>query len=152
MLNRLLQTENDYGVLIARLALGIVIFPHGAQKVLGWFGGHGFAGTMSFFTETMGLPYLIALLVVLAEFLGSIGLIVGALTRIAALGIGSVMLGAILMVHLPNGFFMNWGGAQAGEGFEYHLLAIGLALILLLRGGGALSIDRVLACRHGGDH
>jgi putative oxidoreductase len=145
MLNKLLQTENDYAMLLARLALGIVIFPHGAQKVLGWFGGHGFAGTMTFFTGTMGLPYLVALLVVLAEFLGSLGLIAGALTRIAALGIGSVMLGAILMVHLPNGFFMNWGGTQAGEGFEYHLLAIGLVLILLLRGGGALSIDRIIA-------
>jgi putative oxidoreductase len=135
-------------MLLARLALGIVIFPHGAQKVLGWFGGHGFAGTMTFFTGTMGLPYLVALLVVLAEFLGSLGLIAGALTRIAALGIGSVMLGAILMVHLPNGFFMNWGGTQAGEGFEYHLLAIGLVLILLLRGGGALSIDRIIAGKY----
>lgn len=148
MLNKLLNTENDYGALVARLALGIVMFPHGAQKVLGWFGGHGFAGTMTFFTETMGLPYLVALLVVLAEFFGSIGLIVGAVTRIAALGIGSVMLGAILLVHLPNGFFMNWGGTQAGEGFEYHLLAIGLALILILRGGGALSLDRIIAGRH----
>lgn len=148
MLTKLLNTENDYGALIARLALGIVMFPHGAQKVLGWFGGHGFAGTMTFFTETMGIPYLVALLVVLAEFFGSIGLIVGALTRIAALGIGSVMLGAILLVHLPNGFFMNWGGTQAGEGFEYHLLAIGLALALMVRGGGALSIDRIIAGRH----
>ncbi len=149
MLTKLLHTENDYGALAARLALGIVMFPHGAQKVLGWFGGHGFAGTMTFFTETMGLPYLVALLVVLAEFFGSIGLIVGALTRIAALGIGSVMLGAILLVHLPNGFFMNWGGTQPGEGFEYHLLAIGLALALILRGGGALSLDRIIAGRHG---
>lgn len=149
MLNKLLQTENDYAPLLARLALGLVIFPHGAQKVLGWFGGHGFAGTMMFFTGTMGLPYLVALLVVLAEFIGSLGLIAGVLTRIAALGIGSVMLGAILMVHLPNGFFMNWGGTQAGEGFEYHLLAIGLVLILLLRGGGALSIDRIIAGKYG---
>lgn len=150
MLQKLLHTENDYGGLVARLALGIVMFPHGAQKVLGWFGGYGFAGTMTFFTETIGIPYLVALLVVLAEFLGSIGLIVGALTRIAALGISSVMLGAILLVHLPNGFFMNWGGNQAGEGFEYHLLAIGLALVLILRGAGALSIDRIITRRLGG--
>jgi len=150
MLKKLLQTENDYGGLIARLALGIVMFPHGAQKVLGWFGGYGFAGTMTFFTETIGIPYFVALLVVLAEFLGSIGLIVGALTRIAALGIGSVMVGAILLVHLPNGFFMNWGGNQAGEGFEYHLLALGLALLLILRGAGALSIDRIITRRLGG--
>lgn len=147
MLNKLLSTENDYGMLVVRLALGIVMFPHGAQKVFGWFGGHGFAGTMNFFTESMGLPYILALLVVLAEFLGSLGLIVGALTRIAALGIGSVMVGAIFMVHLPNGFFMNWSGKQAGEGFEYHILAIGMALALMLRGAGALSIDRSLSSK-----
>lgn len=151
MLNKLLRTENDYGTLVARLALGIVMFPHGAQKVLGWFGGYGFTGTMTFFTGTVGLPYPVALLVVLGEFLGSIGLIVGAVTRIAALGIGSVMAGAILLVHFPNGFFMNWSGTQGGEGFEYHILAIGLALLLILRGGGALSLDRVIACKAGGD-
>lgn len=144
-MNWLLRTENDYGMLLVRLALGIVMLPHGAQKTLGWFGGHGFAGTMQFFTEGMGLPYIVALLVVLAESLGAIGLIVGALTRIAALGIASVMLGAILMVHLPHGFFMNWAGKQAGEGFEFHILAIGMALALLVRGGGALSIDRSLS-------
>ena len=151
MLTRLLHTENDYGALLVRLALGIVMFPHGAQKVLGWFGGNGFAGTMNFFTETMGLPYVVALLVVLAEFLGSIGLIVGALTRLAALGIGSVMVGAIAMVHLPHGFFMNWHGNKEGEGFEFHILAIGMALALMIRGAGALSIDRFLGRKLGGD-
>ncbi|WP_305042245.1 DoxX family protein [Geoalkalibacter sp.] len=145
MLNKLLHTENDYGALFVRLALGIVMFPHGAQKLLGWFGGYGFAGTMGFFTETMGIPYLLALLVVLAEFFGALGLIFGALTRIAALGIGGVMLGAIFLVHLPHGFFMNWSGNQAGEGFEFHLLAIGMSLALLIRGAGALSIDRLLS-------
>ncbi|WP_305044530.1 DoxX family protein [Geoalkalibacter sp.] len=144
MFSKLLHTENDYGALFVRLALGIVMFPHGAQKVLGWFGGYGFAGTMGFFTETLGLPYVVALLVVLAEFLGALGLIFGALTRIAALGIGSVMIGAIFMVHLPHGFFMNWSGNQAGEGFEFHLLAIGMSLALLIRGAGALSLDRWL--------
>lgn len=147
MLDKLLHTENDYGALFVRLALGIVMFPHGAQKLLGWFGGYGFSGTMGFFTETMGIPYLLALLVVLAEFFGALGLIFGALTRIAALGIGSVMLGAIFLVHLPHGFFMNWSGNQAGEGFEFHLLAIGMSLALLIRGAGALSIDRLLGNR-----
>lgn len=150
MLNKLLSTENDYGMLAVRLALGIVMFPHGAQKVFGWFGGNGFAGTMNFFTESMGLPYLLALLVVLAEFLGSLGLIVGALTRVAALGIGSVMVGAIFMVHLPNGFFMNWSGNQAGEGFEYHILALGMALALIIRGAGAFSVDRSLSTKRNG--
>jgi len=144
MFTRMLHTDNDYAALVIRLALGIVMFPHGAQKVLGWFGGYGFMGTMGFFTDTVGLPWIVALLVILAEFLGSIGLIVGALTRLAAFGIGSVMVGAILLVHLPNGFFMNWAGNQAGEGFEYHLLAIGLALALILKGGGAWSIDRIV--------
>jgi len=145
MLMRMLRTDNDYAALVMRLALGIVMFPHGAQKVLGWFGGYGFTGTMGFFTDTVGLPWIFALLVILAEFLGSIGLIVGALTRLAAFGIGSVMVGAILLVHQPNGFFMNWAGTQQGEGFEYHLLALGLALALVLRGGGAWSIDRIIA-------
>jgi len=144
MIKRMLHTDSDYAALVMRLALGIVMFPHGAQKVLGWFGGYGFMGTMGFFTDTVGLPWIFALLVILAEFLGSIGLIVGAVTRLAAFGIGSVMAGAILLVHLPNGFFMNWAGTQAGEGFEYHLLALGLAVALMIRGGGALSIDRLI--------
>ncbi len=147
MWNTLLDTKNEFAPLLLRLTLGVVMFPHGAQKMLGWFGGHGFAGTMGFFTEGMGIPYILALLVVFAEFFGSLGLIAGALTRIAALGIGAVMLGAIFMVHLPHGFFMNWSGAQAGEGFEFHLLAIGIAAALILKGGGRWSIDRLLAKR-----
>ncbi len=143
-MNRLLYTENEYGALIVRLALGIVIFPHGAQKLLGWFGGNGFAGTIQHFTENMGIPYALALLVIIAEFFGSLGLIVGALTRIAAFGIGCVMIGAIVTVHWPHGFFMNWSGNKAGEGFEFHILAIGMCLALMLRGAGAFSIDRIL--------
>lgn len=143
-LNPLVRTENNFGTLLLRLALGIVMFPHGAQKVLGWFGGHGFVGTMDTFTGTMGLPYAVALLVILAEFLGSLGLIFGVLTRLAALGIACVMTGAIAMVHLPNGFFMNWYGNKSGEGFEYHILALGIALALIVQGGGALSVDRIL--------
>lgn len=145
MLNKLLATENDYGALILRLVLGVVMFPHGAQKLFGWFGGNGFAGTMHHFTENMGIPYLVALLVVLAESLGAIGLTVGALTRIAAFGIGCVMVGAIVTVHWQYGFFMNWFGNKSGEGFEYHILAIGICLALMLRGAGALSVDRWLA-------
>jgi len=147
MFSKILDTKNDYAATILRLALGIVMLPHGAQKVLGWFGGYGFTGTMGYFTDTMGLPWIIALLVILAEFLGSIGLIIGALTRLAALGIGSVMVGAILMVHIPNGFFMNWSGNQAGEGFEYHLLAIGIAVALIIRGGGAISFDHAVSSK-----
>lgn len=140
-----LGTDNDITPLILRLGLGIVMFPHGAQKLLGWFGGYGFSGTMGYFTDTVGLPAVIAFLVIIAESFGSLGLIFGFLTRLSALGIGLVMTGAVLMVHLQYGFFMNWSGNQAGEGFEYHILAITLALALLIKGGGALSVDRAIA-------
>jgi len=123
--------------------LGVVFFAHGAQKMLGWFGGYGFHGTMGFFTH-MGMPAAVAFLIICTEFFGGLGLIVGLLTRIAALGIGCEMIGAIFMVHLPNGFFMNWVGTQKGEGFEYHLLVIAVAATLLLRGAGAFSVDRAL--------
>jgi putative oxidoreductase len=146
-MKKLLRTNGGVTALILRLTLAIVIFPHGAQKVLGWFGGHGFSGTMGFFTEQMGLPWLVALLVVAAEFLGALGLLFGFLTRVCALGIGAVMAGAIFLVHSGNGFFMNWTGQQAGEGYEYHLLAIGIALALLVAGGGAASVDKALAGR-----
>jgi len=145
MYGKLLSTRDDVAPLVMRVMLGVVFFPHGAQKVLGWFGGHGLSGTLNFFTESMGVPMVFALLVIAAEFLGALGLIVGFLTRIAAFGIVSVMAGAIMMVHLQHGFFMNWSGKQAGEGFEYHLLAIALAVALMITGGGKASVDRVLA-------
>ena len=129
--------------LVLRLALGIVMFPHGAQKLLGWFGGYGFEGTMGYFTGTLGVPAAVALLVILAESLGALALIFGVAGRFMALGIAAVMSGAIFMAHAPNGFFMNWTGTQAGEGFEYHLLAIALAAVVALRGSGAYSIDRL---------
>lgn len=147
MLRRLVQTEDDFGMTIVRLALGIVMFPHGAQKLLGWFGGHGFAATMQGMTSN-GLPAVVVFLVIVAEFFGALGLIVGFLGRLGAFGILCVMLGAIFMVHLPNGFFMNWMGNQKGEGFEYHLLAIGMALAVLIKGSGAFSVDRSLSDKH----
>jgi len=144
MLKRLMSTSNDVALTTLRLVLGVVFFAHGAQKMLGWFGGYGFHGTMGFL-EHVGLPAPLALLVICTEFFGGLGLIVGLLTRIAALGIGVEMTVAIFMVHLPNGFFMNWAGNQKGEGFEYHLLAIATAAALLLRGAGAFSGDRALS-------
>lgn len=146
-LSRLLGTKADVAPVIARVALGAVMFPHGAQKALGWFGGPGLAGTMGFMTTQMGIPSVFAGLAIAAEFLGSIGLLVGGLSRVAAFGIAATMLVATLMVHFGNGFFMNWAGNQAGEGFEYHLLAIGLALIVMVKGGGAWSIDRRLSAK-----
>jgi putative oxidoreductase len=143
MIRKLFVTNNDIVPLVLRLTLGLVMFPHGAQKLLGWFGGGGFSATMQGMTS-MGLPAVIVFLVIMAESFGALGLITGFLTRFSAFGIGLVMLGAILTAHAKVGFFMNWSGKQAGEGFEYHLLTIGIALALMIRGGGALSVDRLL--------
>ena len=145
MLHNILRTHDDVSATILRITLGMVMLPHGAQKVLGWFGGHGFSGTMHFFTDTMGIPYVFALMAVLAESLGAIGLIAGFFTRLCAFGVGTTMAVAALMVHVHNGFFMNWFGTQAGEGFEYHILAVGMALAILVTGGGRWSIDAALA-------
>jgi putative oxidoreductase len=145
MFRRLLATSNDWTLTVLRLVMGVTFFMHGAQKMLGWFGGYGFSGTMGFFTNMMHIPAPFAVLAILAEFLGGIGLIMGALTRIAAFGIATNMVVAVLMVHAKVGLFMNWTGQQKGEGFEYHLLALAIAMALLVRGGGAFSVDRALS-------
>ena len=145
MLRRLLATPDDWTLTLLRLVMGVVFFAHGAQKALGWFGGYGFAGTMAFFTQQIHVPAVFAFLAICAEFLGGMGLIVGLLGRVAAFGIACNMVVAVYMVHLHNGFFMNWTGQQKGEGFEFHLLAVAMALVLLARGSGALSLDRALS-------
>jgi putative oxidoreductase len=139
----LLETDANIVGLILRFTLAVVIFPHGAQKVLGWFGGQGFKPTVQFFTSA-GIPPVLALLAIAAEFLGPLGLAVGLLTRMAAFGIACVLLVAMVKVHWSHGFFMNWFGTQQGEGFEYHLLALGIAIALLIVGGGTWSVDRAL--------
>ncbi len=144
MFRKLMETQPRVSLLLLRLLLGVVMFPHGAQKALGWWGGHGLSATIQGFTTHMGIPLVFAWLAVAAEFLGSVGLIVGLLTRVAAFGIGVVMVVAVLMVHAGNGFFMNWMGNQKGEGFEYHLLAAAAALVLMIDGGGKASLDRAL--------
>jgi putative oxidoreductase len=144
MWKKLINTDQNLTSLLLRITLGVVMFPHGAQKALGWFGGGGFSGTMGFFTEQMHVPAVFAFLAIAAEFLGSLGLITGLLTRVAAFGIAMNMLVAIIMVHSQVGFFMNWAGSQPGEGFEYHLLAIGIAISLMYLGGGRYSVDRAL--------
>jgi putative oxidoreductase len=141
MFRKLLLTDGGFSSFILRIALGVVMFPHGAQKVLGWFGGQGFLQTVDQFTRAFGLPVYIIYLVMAAELLGSLGLIVGFLTRIAAFGIFCVMFGAIVLVHFQNGFFMNWTGTQSGEGFEYHIVVIAMALVLMIKGGGFFSFD-----------
>lgn len=145
MIRKLIATDNDRATAILRLVLGVIFFAHGAQKMLGWFGGYGFTGTMGFFTGVMHIPALFAFLAICAEFFGGLGLIFGFLTRIAALGVFSNMIVAIAMVHCQFGFFMNWTGAQKGEGFEYHLLVLAVTTFLMIRGAGAASIDRMLS-------
>jgi putative oxidoreductase len=119
--------------------------------MLGWFGGYGFKGTMGYFTQMMHVPAPLAFLAISAEFFGGLGLIFGLLTRIAAFGISVNMLVAIFMVHLPNGFFMNWTGQQKGEGYEYHLLVLAITVSLMIRGAGAFSVDRALSGPQGGE-
>jgi putative oxidoreductase len=142
MFRKLMNTSDDFVVTLLRLALGVVFFAHGAQKVLGWFGGFGFQATLGFFTEQMHIPAALAVLALAAEFLGGIGLLVGFLGRIAAFGIAVEMLVAVIMVHRHFGLFANWYGTQKGEGYEYHILAIAICLAITIKGSGALSIDR----------
>ena len=141
-MDALLKTDTNNSLSsLQRVVLGAVMFPHGAQKLLGWFGGYGFDGTMKFFTDSMHIPAPLALLVILAESVGSLLLIAGLGTRLAALGVSCVMLGAVLTTHCHVGFFMNWFGNQGGEGYEYHLLALALSVPLLIAGGGRCALD-----------
>ena len=145
MLPKLFQTQDAWSLLVLRVMLGIVIFAHGAQKVFGWFGGRGFEAAITGFTVNMHIPWIFALLAILAESLGPVGLFIGLLTRIAALGIFCEMIVAIWLVHWTFGFFINWWGKQKGEGFEYHLLVLAISFTLLLAGGGKWSVDRAIA-------
>jgi putative oxidoreductase len=141
----LFGTDEAWSSFILRVVLGLVMFPHGAQKMLGWYGGFGFTGTMGFFTDTMHLPWIVAVLVIVGEFFGSLGLLAGLLTRFTAASLAVIMVGAIVTTHVPHGFFMNWFGKQAGEGYEYHLLVIGMCAALLTSGAGRWSVDGAIA-------
>jgi len=134
--------SGNWAALITRLTIGIVIFPHGAQKLLGWYGGYGFAGTMNFLTQTMHLPWLLGVLVILTECIGSLAIITGFLTRFFSIAMLINFLGIIYTSHIHNGFFMNWASrANTPEGFEYHLLVLGLCIATIITGGGKLSLD-----------
>ncbi len=145
MKTNIFKTDNSWAGLIARLTFGLLLLPHGAQKLLGWFGGFGFSGTMQFFTETVHLPWKIGFLVIIIEFFGSLCLLIGLGSRIwSAMGI-ILFLGIILSSHIKYGFFINWNGNQQGEGIEYFLLFIAIAVLTLLTGGGKFAIDRRIA-------
>jgi putative oxidoreductase len=144
VLRRFVQTDSDYVVFALRLVLAVVIFPQGAQKLLGWYGGFGFDGTMQFFAS-IGVPAVLALLVIASDFFGSIALALGLGGRLMALGTFAVMLGAMVLVHGEFGFFINWFGAQQGEGIQFHLLASAASLVVIVKGSGAWSFDRLIA-------
>jgi len=113
----LLRTNDWWTSLVVRVALGIVMVPHGAQKLLGWFGGGGLWATVTLFSEKLHISAGLTILVIVSELLGGLGLIAGFLTRVCAFGVLCVMAGAVVLVHWPHGFFMNWFGNQA-EPFE----------------------------------
>lgn len=147
MLKKILSTDDSVVQLVLRLMLALVFFPHGAQKVFGWFGGNGFSVTMGFFVDKAGIPWVLAFLAVLAESAGVLALFAGIGTRIAALGIAVNMIICAAGNHIQHGFFMNWMGKQQGEGFEFHILAVAISVALIIGGGGTLSLDRLLTGR-----
>ena len=140
---KIFSTSDMWTPAILRIFLGLVVFPHGAQKLLGWFGGYGFSGTMGFFTGTVGLPWMLGFLVIMIEFFGAFALIAGIATRLIALFFVCLALGIVMTSHIQYGFFMNWFGNQPGEGYEYFLLWIGIAFSLVVSGGGKYSLDRI---------
>jgi putative oxidoreductase len=145
MKHLLFSTTHDWTGFILRVLLGAIMLPHGAQKLFGWFGGYGFAPTMKFFTDSMKIPWVIAFLVIVIESFGAAALIAGFASRLWALGFLVIMLGAIITTNFKNGFFMNWFGTQTGEGYEYHLLVIGICLAIILMGSGRYSVDNIIA-------
>jgi putative oxidoreductase len=146
MWRAIIRTDNNIALTIVRLGLGLVMFPHGAQKLLGWFGGGGFSATMSMF-QHIGISAPLAFLAIVAELFGSLGLLLGFLARIAGFGVLCNMIVAVALIHAHYGFFMNWTGQQKGEGYEYHILAAAIALAILIRGAGPLSLDLMFSRR-----
>lgn len=144
MKHTLFSTDDSYAPFIIRVFLGLVIFPHGAQKLFGWFGGYGFSGTMAFFTDTMNLPWLVGFVVIMLESIGALALVAGAATRLIALGYVFLATGIMFTSHIEHGFFMDWFDNQAGEGYEFFLLWIGMAASLIFVGSGKYSVDNLI--------
>ncbi|HLR77048.1 MAG TPA: DoxX family protein [Balneolaceae bacterium] len=142
-----LKTNTHISTTILRVTLGLIMLPHSLQKMFGWFGGNGFAGTMNYFTGFLGIPEFLAFLAIVTEFVGALALIAGLVTRLWAFGISILMATAMFMIHFQNGFFINWSGQQAGEGIEFHLLVIGITIVLMILGGGKWSLDNRLTAK-----
>jgi putative oxidoreductase len=145
MIKKIFETDGNLAGTVLRVALGVVMFPHGAQKLLGLFGGAGFSASVKWFESTFNIPFLLAVAAILAESVGAVALVLGFCTRIAALAVAVDMAVAVYLVHWKVGFFMNWMGSQKGEGFEYHILAVAIGLALMIKGGGLWSVDRAIA-------
>lgn len=146
-LNRMSQSTKieNLSLFLLRLTLTVVIFPHGAQLLLGWYGGFGFEATMNYFTEVANLPYIIGYLVIMIQFFGSLMLLLGVAVRINAFAMFVIFIGMIITSHLEYGFFMNWFGNQKGEGYEYHLLVLGITLPLILKGSGKYAVEKIFS-------
>ena len=146
MLRGIMETSDDRIPMLARLALGIVILPHGAQNLFGWFGGPGIDGALGSYAAN-GIPPFVGWMALVTQFFGGLALILGFLGRVAAFAIAAVLIAAVITLHWSVGFFMNWSGTLQGEGFEFHILAVTLAVIVMIRGSGALSLDRAVAAQ-----
>jgi putative oxidoreductase len=143
-MKHLLFSTTDWAGFMLRVVLGAIMLPHGAQKLLGWFGGYGFTQSMRFFTDLMKLPWIIGFAVIAIEFFGAVALLVGFASRLWAFGLLIIMVGAIVTTNFKHGLFMNWFNTQQGEGYEYHLLVIGICLVIMLIGSGSYSIDNLI--------
>jgi len=141
MFKKIIQTTDNYSLLILRVALGTVLLAHGLQKAFGWFHGFGWNNSINYFTGTVGLPHALAALVILIETLGALLLIIGFAGRVNAALMGIVITGAFFVDHLKNGFYMNWFGLQKGEGFEFDILFWAISVALIINGSGIFSID-----------
>lgn len=142
MLKKIFRASSQQADLILRIALGIVFFAHGAQKLLGWFGGFGWKGTIGYFVQALNIPAPVAALVILVEFFGGLAIILGLLTRPAALGLALTMLGAAFKVHLANGFFLDLQGPA--DGVEYVFVLSLLSLYFVVKGAGVVSVDKII--------
>ncbi|MGY0407092.1 MAG: DoxX family protein [Polaribacter sp.] len=144
ILNTIFSTSSGWGATVARVTIGLIMLPHGMQKMFGWYGGEGFSKTIKRFSQDMGYPTIIAFLIIFFEFFGAIGLIFGVASRFFAFGILVLMIAAIVTVHWKNGYFLNWHNTLEGEGMQFNLLMIGVAIVVIILGSGKLSLDNYI--------
>jgi putative oxidoreductase len=142
MIQQLVETNTSYICLFLRIITGIIIFPYGMQKLFGWFDGPGISGTHEQM-RSKNIPWFIGWLIIIAQSFGSVALILGLFGRIAAGGNFIIFTGA-LVVHSPDGWFLNWFGKKKGEGIEYLMMLLSILLVITINGSGAFSVDQWL--------